>query len=570
MSDGYVTLSVSKYSDVGVGFKTTSIWLRFRRRIALGYNPRFENLMRILVCDGLEKTGVEKLRSASGVTVDERPSIGTDELARIIGDYDALIVRSKTKVTADLIERAANLRVVGRAGTGVDNIDVAAATRRGVVVMNAAAGNTVTTAEHTMAMLLSLARQIPQAVASTKAGRWEKNRFLGVELMGKTLGIVGLGRIGAAVAQRARAFGMNILAYDPYFTREAAHELGIEMAAFDELLARADFITLHTPLTDETRGLIDAAAIDKMKPGVRLINCARGGLIDEAALVDAIRSGRVVGAALDVFEQEPTPPDNPLFALDQVIPTPHLGASTTEAQLGVATMIAEQVLDFLKHGTIRGAVNMPAVSAELLEAIGPYIALGEKIGLFQGQVFGHDLREVGIEYSGEVTEHDVKPITHAVLAGLLGPVIERVNMVNAVLVAEQRGIKVSESLSRRARDFASMIRVRAVTAERESEVAGALFGRRDGRIVRINGFSLEAIPKGHMLFIFNRDLPGVLGSIATFIGDNGVNIGRLYLGRKKVGESALALIQIDQRMTVDSLKGLASLAGVISVKQVKL
>ena len=526
--------------------------------------------MRILVCDGLEKTGVDKLRSASGVTVDEQASIDGDELARIIGGYDALIVRSKSRVTADLIDRAPNLRVVGRAGTGVDNIDVSAATQRGIVVMNAAAGNTVTTAEHTMAMLLSLARQIPQAVNSTRAGRWEKSKFLGVELMGKTLGIIGLGRIGAAVAERARAFGMSILAYDPYFTIEAAHELGIEMIALDELIARADFITLHTPLTDETRYLINAAAIDKMKSGVRLVNCARGGLIDELALADAIRAGKVAGAALDVFEQEPTPVENPLLALDQVITTPHLGASTTEAQLGVATMIAEQVLDYLKHGTVRGAVNMPAVSAELLAAIGPYITLGEKIGLFQGQVFGHDLREVAIEYSGEVTEHDVKPITHAVVAGLLGPVIERVNMVNAAIVAEQRGIKISESLSRRARDFASMIRVRAVTSDRESEVAGALFGRRDGRIVRINGFNLEAIPKGHMLFLFNRDQPGVLGSIATFIGENNVNIGRLYLGRKKIGESALALIQIDQPMSEETLSALAALSGVISVKQVKL
>ncbi|HEY3135630.1 MAG TPA: phosphoglycerate dehydrogenase [Blastocatellia bacterium] len=526
--------------------------------------------MRILVCDGLEKTGVEKLRSASGVTVDERPSIGGDELAQIIGDYDALIVRSKTKVTADLIERAANLRVVGRAGTGVDNIDVAAATRRGVVVMNAAAGNTVTTAEHTMAMLLSLARQIPRAAGSTKAGGWEKSKFVGVELMGKTLGIIGLGRIGTAVAERARAFGLNILGYDPYFTEEAASELGVEMAALDELLARSDFITLHTPLTNETQGMIGAAAIDKMKPGVRLINCARGGLIEEGALLDAISSGKVAGAALDVFEQEPVSPDNPLLALDSVIATPHLGASTTEAQLGVATMIAEQVLDYLRQGAVRGAVNMPAVSAELLAAIGPYITLGQKIGLFQGQVFGHDLREVAIEYAGEVTEHDIKPITHAVLAGLLGPVIERINMVNAAIVAEQRGIKVSESLSRRARDFASMIRVRAVTAERESEVAGALFGRRDARIVLINGFRLEAIPKGHMLFLFNRDEPGVLGRIATFIGDNGVNIGRLYLGRKKIGESALALIQIDQPLTAEQLSGLATLPAVISVKQVKL
>lgn len=526
--------------------------------------------MRILVLDGLERTGVDKLKAASGVTVDERPSIEAAELAQIISQYEALIVRSKTRVTGELIDKAENLRVIGRAGTGVDNIEVTAATRRGIVVMNAAAGNTVTTAEHTMAMLLSLARQIPQATSSTKKGLWEKNKFLGVELMGKTLGIIGLGRIGAAVAQRSRAFGMSVLAYDPYFTEEAAQEMGIEMIALDELIARADFITLHTPLTDETRYLIGAAAIDRMKPGVRLINCARGGLIDEHALVDGILSGKVAGAALDVFEQEPTSPDNPLLGLDQVITTPHLGASTTEAQLGVATMIAEQIVDYLKHGTVRGAVNMPAVSAELLAAIGPYITLGEKIGLFQGQVFGHDLREISIEYSGEVSEHDVKPITSAILAGLLAPVIERVNMVNSAIVAEQRGIRVSESLSRRARDFASMIRVRATTSERESEVAGALFGRRDARIVRINGFNLEAIPKGHMLFLFNRDQPGILGSIATFIGAHNVNIGRLYLGRKKIGESALALIQIDQPMSDVTLQELAALSGVISVKQIKL
>jgi D-3-phosphoglycerate dehydrogenase / 2-oxoglutarate reductase len=526
--------------------------------------------MKVLVCDGLEKTGVDILRRAASVTVEERPTISAGELEEIIGDYHGLIIRSKTRLTAEIVERAASLRVVGRAGTGVDNIDVGAATRRGIVVMNAAAGNTVTTAEHTFAMLMSLARQLPQAAASTRAGRWEKNRFLGVELLGKTLGIIGLGRIGSTVAERAADFGMRVVAYDPYFTREAAREMGIEMVALDEVLTRADFITLHTPLTDETRHLIGHGALEKMKPGVRIINCARGGLVDEQALYEAIISGKVAGAALDVFEQEPVNPDNPLLALERVIATPHLGASTQEAQLGVATMIAEQVLDYLQHGTVRGAVNMPAVSAELLAAIGPYITLGESIGLFQGQVFGHDVREVAIEYSGEVAEHDVKPITHAVLAGLLGPVIERVNMVNAAIVAEERGVRVTQRQTARARDFASMINVRITTSEGESEVAGALFGRRDARIVRINGFNLEAIPKGHLLYLFNRDAPGVLGRIATYIGDQGINIGRLYLGRKKKGESALALIQIDQPLGADALSGLEAVKDVISVKQVTL
>ncbi len=526
--------------------------------------------MRILVCDGLEKAGVDILRGVGGVTVDERPNITPDELIHAVSDCDGLIVRSKTKVTNHVLQHARRLRVVGRAGTGVDNIDVSAATRHGVVVMNAAAGNTVTTAEHTFAMLMSLARRIPQAAASMKAGRWEKNRFVGVELRGKTLGVIGLGRIGSTVAARARNFEMNVIGFDPYFTKEAAREVGIEMVSLDEVYARSDFITLHTPLTEETRSLIGAAAIAKMKQGVRIINCARGGLVDESALAAGIISGKIAGAALDVFEQEPTPPDNPLLALDQVIASPHLGASTEEAQLSVATLIAEQMLDYLKDGAVRGAVNFPAVSAEVLAAIGPYITLGEKLGSFQGQVFGHDLVQVNIEYSGEVAEHDVRPLTQAVIAGLLGPVIERVNMVNAAIVAEERGVKVTESLVRRARDFASMISVRAITRGGESEVCGALFGKRDARIVRINGFNLEAIPKGDMLFVFNRDLPGALGRIASFIGDHGVNIGRLYLGRKKVGESALSLIQIDQPLDQPVLEAFVEVPDVISVQQVRL
>lgn len=526
--------------------------------------------LRVLVCDRLDKPGVDILRAANDISADERPEITPHEFAAIIGDYDGLIVRSKTQVSADVIDKARRLKVVGRAGTGVDNIDVTAATRRGIVVMNAASGNTVTTAEHALAMMMALARQIPQAAASMKAGKWEKNRFVGIELMNKTLGIVGVGRIGSTVALRARAFGMEVLGFDPYFPKEAAEKLGIELVSLDVLFSRSDFITLHTPLTDETHGLVGDRAIAMMKPGVRIINCARGGLIDEEALAAAIRSGKVAGAAIDVFEKEPADPDNPLIGLDQVITTPHLGASTGEAQANVAIMIAEQVCDYLKHGTVRSAVNMPSVTAEMLAAIGPYITLGEKIGLFQGQVYGHDLREVHIAYSGEVAEHDVRPITQAVLAGLLGPVIERVNMVNAALVAEERGIRVTESLSRRARDFASMVSVRAVTASSESEVAGALFGRRDLRIVRINGFNLEVIPTGHMLIVFNRDFPGVLGRIATFIGEAQVNIGRLYLGRKKVGESALSLIQIDQPLSSELLQRLSRLDDVISARQVKL
>jgi D-3-phosphoglycerate dehydrogenase len=526
--------------------------------------------MRVLVCDGLEKIGVDILRGMEGLVVDDRPDIGRDELKSIIGEYHGLIVRSKTKVTAETIEQGHLLKLIGRAGTGVDNIDVAAATRRGIVVMNAAEGNTVTTAEHTFAMLMALARQIPQATASLKSGKWEKKAFLGVELMGKTLGIVGLGRIGRTVAERAVGFRMNVVGFDPYFTSEAASKLGIQMASFDDLLARADFLTIHTSLTDETRGIIGSAAFAKMKTGVRVINCARGGLIDERALAEAIGSGKVAGAALDVFEEEPLPASSSLLGLDQVIVTPHLGASTEEAQVSVATLMAEQVVDYLSQGTIRGAVNTPAMSAEALAKIGPYMDLGEKLGLFQGQVFGHDLREVNIEYSGEVSDNDVSTISQAILSGLLSPVIERVNVINARVVAEERGIKVTESASRRARDFASLISVRAVTKKSESEVAGALLDRRDPRIVRVNGFNVEAIPKGHMLIVFNRDVPGTLGRIATYLGEQGINIGRLYLGRKKVGETALALVQTDQALSAGKIADLASIQDVLSAQQLKL
>ncbi|HYL97527.1 MAG TPA: phosphoglycerate dehydrogenase [Blastocatellia bacterium] len=526
--------------------------------------------MRILVCDGLEKSGVDKLRAASGIAVDERPDLSGDELIRVIGDYDGLVVRSKSQVTGAVLDAGKKLKVVARAGTGVDNVDVATATRRGIIVMNAADGNTVTTAEHAVAMLMALARQIPQATASMKAGKWEKKRFLGTELMGKTLGVVGVGKIGRAVAQRATGIGMSVIGFDPYFTGEAASKLGIEMLPLDELLPRADFITVHTPLTEETRGIIGREAFKKMKDGVRVINCARGGLVDEKALAEAMKSGKVAGAALDVFEQEPPPKDNPLLGLDEVIVTPHLGASTEEAQISVANIVAEQLIEYFKQGSVRGAVNVPAISPEVLSAIGAFIALGEKIGQFQGQVFGHELSEVNVEYSGEVAEQDVRPITQAILTGLLSPVIERINFVNAGVVAEERGIKVTESLSRRAKDFTSLINVRAVTSSGESEVAGSVMGRRDPRIVRINGFNLEAIPKGHMLFILNRDVPGVLGRIASFIGDQKINIGRLYLGRKKVGENALALIQIDEPLPPAALKELGELQSVVSVQQVSL
>jgi D-3-phosphoglycerate dehydrogenase / 2-oxoglutarate reductase len=525
---------------------------------------------RILVCGNLSESGLKILEQAKGIEVDRKPELSQEQLLEIIDNYDGVIVRSETRITEPVIAAGKRLKVIGRAGTGVDNIEVPAATQRGIVVMNTPGGNTVTTAEHALALLVSLARNVPQATGSMKAGKWEKKKFSGVELQNKVLGIIGLGRIGAVVASRAFGFGMRVVGFDPYLTREATAKMNIEPVTLDELYARSDFITIHTPLTPETKNLINKDSIGKMKAGVRIINCARGGLVDEVDLYNAIKSGKVAGAALDVFVEEPPPPDHPLLSLDQVICTPHLGASTAEAQVNVAVAIAEQIVDFLEHGAVRGAVNVPAVNAEMLAEIGPYIELGEKIGSFQGQAFGYNVKRVQIEYSGAVVEYDVRPITQAILVGLLGPTSERVNFVNASIVAEERGIRVSEALSRRAVDFASMIEVVMEAEGQQSRVAGALFSEKDLRIVRINGFNLEAIPKGHMLLCTNRDVPGVLGRFCTLLGNSGVNIGRLYLGRKEIGGVAIMLCQIDTPASDQLLTELNKMPDILSAKRVFL
>src|SRR5918912_440704 len=400
--------------------------------------------MKIFVADDISEAGLKPL-SEAGFTVEKRTGLKGDELREALRDCEGLVVRSETKVTSELMDAATRLRVIGRAGVGVDNIDVAAATARGLVVMNAPDGNTITTAEHTIALLVALARRVPQANSSLREGRWERKRFIGVELQGKTLGIVGLGRIGRVVASRARAFGMNIIAFDPFIAPEQARDLELELATLDELFARADFITVHTPLTAETRGIINAQAFQKMKRGVRIINCARGGLIDENALLAAIKEGIVVGAALDVFEQEPPPANHPLLALDEVVATPHLGASTTEAQEGVALTVAEQMRDYLLTGALRGAVNVPALGAEALNVLQPYVQLAESLGRFQAQLIDEAVREVHLEYAGEIVDLDAAPVTRAFLAGLLRDMSARVNVVNAFLIAEERGIKVTTS-----------------------------------------------------------------------------------------------------------------------------
>ena len=528
---------------------------------------------KIFVADDVSESGLEPLRAA-GFSVDKRPGLASSELRAALQDCDGLIVRSETKVTSDLLDAANSLRVIGRAGVGVDNIDVAAATIRGVVVMNAPDGNTITTAEHTIAMLISLARSIPQASSSLKSGHWDRKKFIGVELQGKTLGIVGLGRIGRVVASRARAMGMLIVAYDPFIAPEQARDLEIELAPLDEVFSRADFLTVHTPLTSETRGLVDRDALAKMKPGARIINCARGGLVDEEALDEAITSGAIAGAALDVFSQEPPAADHKLLQLDQVIVTPHLGASTKEAQEGVAFTVAEQMRDFLLTGALRGAVNVAAISMKEFNLIQPYVMLAESLGRFQAQLVDKPVSEVRIEFAGEIVEVDATPVTRAFLAGLLRDVSARVNVVNAFLIAEERGIKVTTTYIRKSGDIAPAIHTEISAGSSTQSLAGTLFGyggqRREGRITEIDGFHLEATPHGHMLVTRNHDVPGVIGGIGTILGQGGVNISRFHLGRRERGGEAMAVIEVDAPLSKQTLQSLRSLEQVISAQPIEL
>lgn len=529
-------------------------------------------MYRILVADKLAKQGLEILRSAPEVEIEEASGLKPPELAERVGPFDGLIVRSGSRVTAEVIEKAHNLKVIGRAGIGVDNIDVEAATKRGIVVMNTPAGNNVTTAEHTISMMLSLARLIPQATASMKAGKWEKTKFTGTEVYNKTLGIIGIGNIGSLVAERALGLKMKVVAYDPFISREAAQRFGVELASFDEVLQRADFLTIHTPLTDETRGMINAQAFARMKPGVRLVNCARGGIVDEAALEAAIREGKVAGAALDVFEQEPVPPDHPLLKLDAVICTPHLGAATEEAQINVAVAIARQVVNFLTRGVIQDAVNVPSISPELLQVLSPYLTLCERLGSLQGQMLTAAPREIFIEYAGAIAQYDVKALTLATLRGLLSRVLETsvVNYVNAATLARERGIRVVEAKTDQPKGFANLVTVTAVAEGATNVVAGAVFGERVVRLVRINDFFLDADPEGYILMLHNRDVPGVVGAVGTLLGEAQINIARLELGRERVGGMAVSLIHVDDPVPEPVLQRLRSLPNIVSAQLIKL
>jgi D-3-phosphoglycerate dehydrogenase / 2-oxoglutarate reductase len=530
---------------------------------------------RILIADKLAPEGMAVLKHAEGLSnirVDERPGLSPAELCAVIGDYEALIVRSATTVTREVVEAAQRLRVIGRAGIGVDNIDVEAATRRGIAVMNTPGGNNVTTAEHAISMMLAAARSIPQATASMKAGKWEKGKLIGSEICGKVLGIIGMGNIGRLVADRAQGLKMKVIAYDPFLTEEKAQQLGVDLVALDALLPRADFVSIHTPLLPETRHLIDAAALAKMKPTARLINCARGGIVDEAALAEALRNKRLAGAALDVFEQEPPPPDHPLLQLDTLICTPHLGAATAEAQVAVSVAIAEQIVQFLVSNVIHSAVNMPSISAEQLEVLRPYLILAERLGNLQAQLLQDAPKELTVEYAGEVAALDVQPVTVAVLKGLLSRLLETsvVNFVNARELARERGIKVVETRSTSPKGFTNSLVVRVRTARKVSEVGGAVFGRDVIRLVKVNGFYLEAVPEGFILMLHNRDVPGVVGAVGMLLGEARINIAGLQLGREKVGGMALSLVHVDERIPPAVLERLRRLPNIVSAEMLEL
>ena len=504
-------------------------------------------MVKVLISDKLSLAAVEIFRNR-GIEVDVKTGLAPADLRAIIGNYDGLAIRSATKVTRELLDAAPNLRVVGRAGIGVDNVDVKSATARGVVVMNTPYGNAITTAEHAIAMMFALARQIPEASTSTKAGKWEKNRFMGVELTNKTLGLVGCSNIGTIVADRAQGLKMRVVAYDPYLTEKRALALGVEKMELNDLLARADFITLHTPLTDATRNLISRDAIAKMRKGVRIINCARGGLVDEAALADALRSGQVGGAALDVFEVEPAT-DSPLFGLENVVCTPHLGAATAEAQEKVALQVAEQMSDFLLSGAVANAINMPSVSAEEAPRLRPYMELCRLLGAMAGQLTqarDGTIKSVTIEYEGLAANLNHRPLNAAALAGLLGPMIEGANMVNAPVLARERGIDVAEVVHDRPSEYQTLVRLTVMTDQATRALAGTLFAASRPRIVEIKGIRVEADFARHMLYDTNQDKPGFIGRFGATLAGAGINIATFHLGRSEQGGDAICMVSVDE------------------------
>jgi D-3-phosphoglycerate dehydrogenase / 2-oxoglutarate reductase len=521
--------------------------------------------MKVLVSDNLGEVGIKIFEDEEGIEVDVKTGLSPEELKKIIGGYDALAIRSATKVTAELLAEAKNLKVVGRAGIGLDNVDIPEATKRGIVVMNTPGGNVVTTAEHAIAMMMALTRNIPQGTSSLKAGRWDKKKLQGREIYNKILGVVGYGNIGAIVADRARGLKMNVIVYDPNVTSEKIQKAGFEYVSLEELYRRADYITIHVPKMKSTIGLLNKNAFRQMKDGVMVINCARGGIVDEADLYEAIKSGKVAGAALDVFETEP-PGQSPLFELDTVIGTPHLGASTKEAQTNVAVAVAEQIIAYLKHNTVINAVNVPSVTGELLKKLSPYLTLADRMGCLQAQLIQGPVKEVIIEYTGDFQGLDLSPVTTALLNGLLAMMVkDEVNAVNAPIIAKDMGIKVTEITSGESLDFTHLISVKIVTTEMENIVAGTIFGKNDPRIVRINNFRLEIIPKGHLALIHNMDKPGAIGSIGTVLGENNLNIAKMQVGQESDGERNVIILMTDTPIPDQVVKQLMDLPMVKTV-----
>jgi len=524
---------------------------------------------RVLISDALSKAAVQIFKDR-GIEVDFQPDLGKDKekLASIIGGFDGLAIRSATKVTPKILERASKLKVIGRAGIGVDNVDIPAATAKGIIVMNTPFGNSITTAEHAITLMLALARQIPQADASTQAGKWEKNRFMGVEITGKTLGIIGCGNIGAIVADRALGLRMKVIAYDPFLSPERAMDLGVEKVELDELLRRADFITFHTPLTEKTKNILDANALAKTKKGVRIINCARGGLVDEKALRMALDSGHVAGAAFDVFSTEPAN-ENPLFGHPNVVCTPHLGAATSEAQENVALQIAEQMADYLLRGAIENAVNFPSITAEEAPRLKPFIALAEKLGSFAGQLTETGIKAVRITYEGHVAQMKTKALTSSVVAGILRPMLQDINVVSAPIVAKERGIVVEETTREAIGDYESLITVTVDTERQSRWVSGTVFADGRPRIVNIKGIRMDAEFGSSMIYITNQDKPGFIGKFSSTLGDAGINIATFHVGREAPGGSAIALIEVDGDVPAEVLAKVQALPQVQQARRLK-
>ena len=524
---------------------------------------------RVLISDALSPAAVAIFEDR-GVKVEFQPGLGKDKekLAETINGFDGLAIRSATKVTAKILERAKSLKVIGRAGIGVDNVDIPAATARGIIVMNTPFGNSITTAEHAITLMLSLARQIPEADASMRAGKWEKNKFLGVEMFGKTLGIIGCGNIGSIVADRAIGLRMKVIAYDPYLSAERALGLGVGKVELEQLLRRADFITLHTPLTDKTRNIISRESLALTKKGVRLINCARGELVDEAALFDALTAGHVAGAALDVFVEEPATA-SPLFALPNVVCTPHLGASTTEAQENVALQVAEQMSDYLIRGAITNALNFPSISAEEAPKLKPFVALAEKLGSFAGQLTETGIKQVQLSYEGAVAQMNTRALTSAAIAGLLRPMLQDVNVVSAPIVAKERGIIVEETRREAEGDYESLINVAVVTDRQTRSVAGTVYADGRPRIVNIKGIRMDAEFGPSMLYVTNQDKPGFVGRFATILAAAGINIATFHLGRDNAGGNAIALVEVDGMVAADVLAQVLEIPNVQQVKPLR-